>query len=518
MSPSGEGMAKRIFILDTTLRDGEQGPGCSLSFSKKVEVAQALARLGVDVLEAGFPACSAGEFRAVQHIAQTIGQGSEGLTPIICALARARVDDIQQAWEAIREAQHPRLHLSLPTSPIHLRHKLRIRESDLLQRVRDMVSHARTRCEDIEFGAEDASRTPPDLLCRVFEEAIGAGATWLNLPDTVGYATPEEFGALVRVLKEQTPGMARAHLSVHCHDDLGLATANTLAGVLAGAEQVEVTVNGLGERAGNASLEEVVVALPLRLGFETGIRLTNLAPTSRQVAACTGISVPPNKAIVGANAFAHQSGIHQDGLLKAPETYEILDPQTVGAPMRRLVLGKHSGRHALFARLEAQGIQVPKNRKEALFARFKQMAEQCSEVDDTALRALVESPVPSSEVISLQLSARRSQPPSPTSWRATLELRRKGQPCLGIGEAAEVPEAILNAFAEFLGFHARLKAWRLWSEAAQQFGEVELEDGRQGCGQAPEPMLALARACLNACEIPRIEMNETPQSPFVIAV
>ncbi len=383
---------ERIHILDTTLRDGEQCPGGALTAEEKLEVARCLARLGVDIIEAGFPAASPGDLEAVRRIAREVGDQSEfGPGPSICALARATRRDIDRAWEAVRDAARPRLHLFLATSRIHMEHKLRMSPATVLATVRDMVGYARSLCPDVEYGAEDAGRTDPEFLYRVLEEAIAAGATTVDIPDTVGYTTPEEFGALIRGVHRHVRGVEHAVVSVHCHNDLGLATANTLAGLRGGARQVEVTVNGIGERAGNASLEEVVMALHTRrdyFGFDTSIDILRLVESSRLVSALTGMAVSPNKAIVGSNAFAHQSGVHQDGMLKHRETYEIIRPETVGAASNPLSLGKHSGRNALFSRLRALDVDIPETRRDEVFRCFKQMADEHKALADADLLAL----------------------------------------------------------------------------------------------------------------------------------
>jgi 2-isopropylmalate synthase len=327
-------MSDYVTIFDTTLRDGEQSPGASMATPQKLEVARVLARLGVDVIESGFPAASPDDFNAVRKIAETVGMRPiEGRPsdepPVICGLARATEGDINTAWEAIRGARRPRIHTFLATSDLHMEHKLRLTRQEVLERVGTMVALARALCPDVEFSPEDAGRSDPEFLYQVLAVAIGAGATTLNIPDTVGYTTPDEFGALIAGIKANTVGIENAIVSVHCHDDLGLATANTLAGIRAGARQAEVTINGIGERAGNCSLEEVVMALATRkraFGLRTGIDTTQLTRASRLVSQCTGIVVQPNKAIVGANAFAHESGIHQDGMLKHEETYFLFVP------------------------------------------------------------------------------------------------------------------------------------------------------------------------------------------------
>ncbi len=382
-----------VRIFDTTLRDGEQSPGASMTASEKLEVARVLARLGVDAIEAGFPAASRDDFDAVHAIAADLGPPRPNvLAPIVCALARASEKDIDRAWDAIAVAARPRIHTFLATSDIHLEHKLRMTRADALASVSRMVAHAAARCADVEFSAEDATRSEPAFLHEVFAAAIEAGATTINVPDTVGYTTPEEMFALVAGILATVPGADRVVLSVHCHDDLGLATANTLAGLRAGARQAEVTINGIGERAGNASLEEVVMALrtrATRMKLVTGVDPTHLVRASRAVSACTGMAVQANKAIVGVNAFAHESGIHQDGMLKHARTYEIMRPEDVGAAQTRLVLGKHSGRHAFRARLAELGLALEEEASDRAFVRFKTLADRKKNVSDADLEALV---------------------------------------------------------------------------------------------------------------------------------
>jgi 2-isopropylmalate synthase len=378
-----------VRVFDTTLRDGEQSPGCTMSRDEKLAIARQLARLGVDIIEAGFPAASRGDFEAVQAIASEIGS-TDG--PIICALARANREDIDICWRAIESAAKPRIHTFLATSDIHLTYKLRMTRPQVLDAVRTMVSFARDRCADVEFSPEDAGRTDPAFLHEVLAAAIEAGATTLNIPDTVGYTMPDEYGAMIAGIREHVPGAHNVVLSTHCHDDLGLAVANSLAGVRAGARQVECTINGIGERAGNAALEEIVMALHTRgehFGIATGIQTRQLARTSRLLAAIIGVPVPPNKAIVGANAFAHEAGIHQDGVLKNPMTYEIMRAETVGLDGNALVLGKHSGRHALRARLELMGYKLSDDEFRHVFTRFKDIADRKKLVEERDLEALV---------------------------------------------------------------------------------------------------------------------------------
>jgi 2-isopropylmalate synthase len=386
-----------VKIFDTTLRDGEQSPGATMTSTEKLEVARNLARLGVDIIEAGFPAASPDDLEAVRRIADEVGVPSEGepgaAVPVICGLARATKGDIDKAWEAVKGAQKPRLHTFLATSEIHMQHKLNMDREQVVAQVKEMVAYARSLCEDVEFSPEDAGRSDPEFLYQVLEVAIQSGATTLNIPDTVGYTTPEEFGRLIADIIKHTPGISEAiTVSVHTHDDLGLATANALAGIGAGARQAEVTVNGIGERAGNTSLEEVVMALKTRhpvYGLETGIDTTQIARISKLVSNYTGISVQPNKAIVGANAFAHEAGIHQDGMLKNQMTYEIMRPEDVGVSQSNLVLGKHSGRHALRARLAEMGHALDEVELDQAFTRFKQLADRKKVITDADLEALI---------------------------------------------------------------------------------------------------------------------------------
>jgi 2-isopropylmalate synthase len=385
-------MSDYIRIFDTTLRDGEQSPGATMTSAEKLEVARALARMGVDIIEAGFPAASPDDLEAVKRIAVEVGQGEAGNTPVICGLARAVRSDIEKAWEAVQGARYPRIHTFLATSEIHMQYKLRMDRETVIERVVEMVSYARSLCDDVEFSPEDAGRSDPEFLYQVLGEAIKAGATTLNIPDTVGYTTPVEFGELIAGICKHTPGIEKCIVSVHCHDDLGLATANTLAGIRSGARQAEVTINGIGERAGNSALEEVVMALRTRNPYfhlRTGIDASQISRVSKLVSNYTGIAVQANKAIVGANAFAHEAGIHQDGMLKNTQTYEIMRPETVGAVTSKLVLGKHSGRHALKARLQSLGYALDEKGLDQIFERFKALADRKKTITDPDLEALV---------------------------------------------------------------------------------------------------------------------------------
>jgi 2-isopropylmalate synthase len=376
----------RVRFFDTTLRDGEQSPGASMNTAEKVRLAIQLENLGVDIIEAGFPAASQGDFEAVSQIAGKLKQTE------IAGLARANKQDIDAAWGAVKHAAKPRIHTFLATSDIHLKYKLRLDRQQVIAQAVEAVRYAKTFTDNVEFSAEDGSRSDRDYLCKVFEAAIAAGATTINLPDTVGYAIPSEFADLITYVRAHTPNIGQAVLSVHCHNDLGLATANTLAALAAGARQAEVTVNGIGERAGNTSLEEVVMALKTRyncLPFQTGINTGQIYATSKLVSMITGILVQPNKAIVGANAFAHEAGIHQDGMLKNPMTYEIMRPEDIGLSTNKLVLGKHSGRHALRDRLKEMSYELSEEELKVVFSKFKQLADKKKHVMDEDLEAIV---------------------------------------------------------------------------------------------------------------------------------
>jgi 2-isopropylmalate synthase len=379
-------MADRVTIFDTTLRDGEQSPGCSMNLEEKVRLAHQLDRLGVDVIEAGFPIASDGDFKAVRAVSQEVRR------PTIAALARASRTDIDRAWEALEPAEHPRLHTFLATSDIHLQYKLKITREQALRQAHDSVAYARTLCSDVEFSPEDATRSDPAFLCEVLESVIEAGATTINIPDTVGYTVPAEFTALIARIRRQVKGVEKATISVHCHNDLGLAVANSLAAVAEGARQVECTINGIGERAGNASLEELVMAMRVRsdrLPFTTGVNTPEIFPTSQLLSEIVGFPVQPNKAIVGRNAFAHEAGIHQHGVLSNPLCYEIMTPESVGVAHSRLVLGKHSGRHALARRYAELGFPLEGQELDAVYKRFTLLADRKKNIYDQDLLSLL---------------------------------------------------------------------------------------------------------------------------------
>ena len=377
---------EKVTIFDTTLRDGEQSPGCSMTVIEKQRLAYQLERLGVDVIEAGFPVSSDGDFHAVQAIARDIRR------PVVAALARCRPEDIERAWQAVQMAARPRIHTFLATSDIHLQHKLKISRRECLEQARDAVRLAKSLCSDVEFSPEDATRSDRDFLCAVVEAVIEAGATTVNIPDTVGYAVPSEYAELIQTLRQSVAGIERVVISAHCHNDLGLAVANSLAAIGAGARQVECTMNGIGERAGNASLEELVMAMrvrPDRYPYHTMVNTDCLFPVSQLLTDITGVPVQPNKAIIGRNAFAHEAGIHQDGMIKNPLTYEIMTPESVGVPCTRLVLGKHSGRHAIRLRSEHLGFELDRQELDQVYRMFLALADHAKTVDDSQLRELI---------------------------------------------------------------------------------------------------------------------------------
>ena len=421
----GKKSAERVVIFDTTLRDGEQSPGASLNIKEKVEVAQALGKLGVDVIEAGFPIASPGDFEAVKAVAEEL----EGRTSV-CALARCLEKDIRRAAAAVKNARRARIHVFLSTSEIHLKHQLRKTRREVVAQAIASVELARTFCRDVEFSPMDASRTEPAFLAEVVEATIAAGAGTVNIPDTVGYAVPSEFGALIRYLMDHVPNIKKTVISVHCHNDLGLAVANSLAAVAAGARQIECTINGLGERAGNTALEEAVMGLRTRPDFfkrlRTNVDTKKLVPTSRLVSNLTGLRVQRNKAVVGENAFAHESGIHQDGILKNEKTYEIMRAQDVGFTARQMVLGKHSGRHAFRQRLRAMGYALGPREFEVAFERFKELADKKKAVYDGDLEAIAESELGEApkvyEIDALHVTSGTNVIPT-----ATVRLRHKGK-------------------------------------------------------------------------------------------
>jgi len=475
-----------VRIFDTTLRDGEQSPGASLTVTEKVKVARQLAALKVDIIEAGFPAASPGDLAAVQRIAEEVGSG-EG--PVVAGLARATTSDIDKAWAGVKEAEKPRIHTFLATSDLHMEKKLGMTRAQVLEKARAMVAHARSLCEDVEFSPEDGTRSDPAFLVDVLGAVIESGATTLNIPDTVGYAMPGEYGELIRYLMESTPGGEDVIWSVHCHDDLGFATANTIAGLKAGARQAEVTVNGIGERAGNASLEEVVMALYTRgdrFGLYTGVEKTKLVQTSRIVSNFTGIQVPPNKAVVGPNAFAHEAGIHQDGILKDQRTYEIMRPETVGLPRSRLVLGKHSGRHAFRVRMEELGFSLTDEEIVDAFRRFKELADLKKTITDADLSVLARQQITDPDAVHYlkDLQVACGQPGMST---ATVRLEGPGGTQTAAAIGAGPVDAAFRAIDQLVGIETTLIEYDVHSVTAgiDALGEVTVRVREAGQEAAP---------------------------------
>ncbi|HEY2840845.1 MAG TPA: 2-isopropylmalate synthase [Pirellulales bacterium] len=493
---------RQIRIFDTTLRDGEQSPGCSMNIAEKMEVAQALVDLGVDIIEAGFPIASPGDFEAVREIADNISGA------VICGLARSSDADIDRAWEALQNAAQPRIHVFLATSAIHREFKLKMDKDEIIRRAIASVQRAARYCPDIEFSPEDASRTEVDFLCRVVEAAIDAGATTVNIPDTVGYATPAHIGGVIRSLRERVPNIDKAVISIHCHNDLGLAVANSLAAIENGAGQIECTINGIGERAGNCSLEEVVMALRTRHDVYqagTGIVTQRLVPTSRLVSNITGMHVQRNKAIVGRNAFAHEAGIHQDGMLKERTTYEIMRPEDVGLTKTDLVLGKHSGRAALADRAKALGYHLSTEQLQTVFDQFKDLADKKKEVYDADIAALIELEMRDAPetwtIAGYRLVAESGQVPT-----VTLTLRRGGEEFSEEVAAGDGPfDAMFRAVERITGVEVVCKDFNVHSvtvgKDAQAEVTVEAEHGGtiyRGRGVSTDSVEASVQAFLNA--------------------
>ncbi len=491
----------RIVIFDTTLRDGEQSPGASMDLEEKLKVALLLEEMGVDVIEAGFPVASKGDFDAVHRIAATLK------TAVVCGLSRASHDDINRCADAIAPAARRRIHTFISTSPLHMRYKLQMTPEQVYERVQDSVRYARSFTDDVEWSAEDGSRSEPDFLCRCVEAAIQAGARTINIPDTVGHAIPDEFGALITVLFNRVPNIDKAVLSVHCHNDLGLAVANALAAVQAGARQVECTINGLGERAGNAAMEEIVMALRTRhdhMPFTTGIRTELITRASRLVSGIIGFPVQPNKAIVGANAFAHEAGIHQDGLLKHAATYEIMTPESVGLLQSKIVLGKHSGRHAFREKVHELGYDLDGNAIEEAFRRFKELADKKKEIFEEDLVALVGDELAQGDdrirFGALEVVCGSRQPPT-----ADLELVIDGVPQRVETTGNGSVDAIFIAIRTLFPHEARLQLYQVHAVThgtdAQAEVTVRLEEGGHsvnGYGADTDTLVASTRAYVNA--------------------
>lgn len=495
-------MPTRILIFDTTLRDGEQSPGYSMNTREKLEIARQLARLRVDIIEAGFPIASPDDFEAVRVVAQHI---RDGIT--IAGLCRTRDQDIDRAWEALQHAERPRIHTFIATSDIHMQYKLKMSREAVLESAVRAVTRARGYTDDVEFSCEDACRTDLDFLCRVVEAAIKAGATTINIPDTVGYAMPWEYGERIRHLMNHVPGIEGVVVSVHCHNDLGLAVANSLEGVRQGARQIECTINGIGERAGNASLEETVMSIRTRrdiLEAEMGVRTEEIYKTSKLLTTITGIPVQPNKAIVGANAFAHEAGIHQHGMLSHALTYEIMTPESVGVPQSRLVLGKHSGRHALKKRLQDLGVDLGEEDLSKAFVRFKELCDKKKEVFDDDLLAIVEEQVltlPDVYTLEhLQFASGTNMIPT-----ATVRLRKEDEIHQESGWGDGPVDATFKAIDQVTGMHPTLKDYgiRAVTSGKDALGEVVVSieiDGQTviGRGTSTDVIEASAKAYLNA--------------------
>ncbi len=502
----------RIIIFDTTLRDGEQSPGASMTLEEKLRIAEVLEEMGVDVIEAGFPIASNGDFEAVQSIARTIRNAT------VCGLARAHPGDIARAAEALAPARQRRIHTFISTSPLHMKYKLQMEPEAVHQAVIDSVSLARNHTDDVEWSPEDGSRSEPDFLCRCVESAIRAGATTINIPDTVGYALPDEFGALIAMIRNRVPNIDQAVISVHCHNDLGLAVANSLAAVSNGAGQVECTINGLGERAGNAALEEIVMALKTRkdrLPFTTGIDTTQITRASRLVSAVTGFAVQPNKAIVGANAFAHESGIHQHGMLKHAQTYEIMRPEEIGLTKSKLVMGKHSGRHAFREKLRELGFELGENALEDAFRRFKALADKKKEIFDEDLHALVDDEVlRANDRIRVERLAITCGTEGPQ--RAELALSIDGTIQETVAEGDGPVDATFKAIRALFPHEASLLLYQVHGVTGGTDAQAEVtvrldERGRtvNGQGADTDTLVASARAYVNALNKLLIKREKT---------
>ncbi len=507
-------MSRKIIIFDTTLRDGEQSPGASMHIHEKVAIARQLEKLGVDVIEAGFAAASPGDLEAIKEVAKEVEK------PIVASLARAVKKDIDAAAEALKDAKRKRIHTFIATSPIHVEKKLGMTYERVIEAAVDAVKYARNFSDDVEFSAEDATRSDWDYLCEIFEKTIDAGATTINVPDTVGYTTPQEYYELIKYLMNKIPNIDKAVLSVHCHNDLGMATANSLSAVLAGATQVECTINGIGERAGNAAMEEIVMALKVRADFYKGcytdINTKEIYKTSRMVSKLTGLKVQRNKAIVGKNAFAHEAGIHQDGLIKEKSTYEIMKPEDVGIETSKLVLGKHSGRHGLEVRLKELGYELTREEINEIFEEFKKLADKKKEVYDEDLRAIVEDKyklIPKVyELVSLQVVSGNS-----TSPTATIKLVKDGEEfedaALGDGPV----DAVFKALERITYVKGKLKSYDIQAltEGKDAIGEVivkvyfpEIDDTLIGRGTSTDVIEASAKAYLDAINKALMKMQK----------
>jgi 2-isopropylmalate synthase len=491
----------RVYIFDTTLRDGEQCPGATMTHDEKLEVAELLDQMGVDIIEAGFPIASEGDFAAVNEIAR------RSRNAVICGLSRAAPKDIDRCAEAIKPAARRRIHTFLSTSPVHMKYKLQKEPHEVYEMVIGQVTRARSHTDDVEWSAEDGTRTEHDFLCRCVEAAIKAGATTINIPDTVGYTTPEEYAALFRMVRERVPNSDKAIFSVHCHDDLGMAVANSMAGVAGGARQIECTVNGIGERAGNASLEEIVMAIKTRndvMPYWTNVEATMLTRASKLVSAATSFPVQYNKAIVGRNAFAHESGIHQDGMLKNAQTYEIMTPESVGVKQTSLVMGKHSGRHAFVHKLEELGYKLGQNQLEDAFVRFKALADRKKHIYDEDIEALVDEEIATAQdrikLVSLTVIAGTRGPQS-----ATLELDIDGRHQTIQATGNGPVDATFNAIKAIIPHEATLELYQVHAvtEGTDAQAEVSVRLAQNDYsvtsrGADPDTLVASAKAYLGA--------------------
>ena len=493
---------RRISLMDTTLRDGEQSPGCSMNLEEKLRVARMLEGMGVDVIEAGFAIASPGDFEAVNEIAKVLKKS------VVCSLARSSKLDIDAAAEALEPAERKRIHTFISTSPLHMSVKLQMSPEEVHQAVIDSVTRSRNYCDDVEWSPEDGTRTEHDFLCQCIESAINAGASTINIPDTVGYTVPEEYAELIRMVLNRVPNIDKARLSVHCHNDLGLAVANSLAAVSAGARQVECTINGIGERAGNASLEEVVMALRTRhdiMPFASGIVTEDITKASRLVSGVTGFNVQPNKAIVGANAFAHEAGIHQDGVLKDASTYEIMTPESVGLTTNKLVLGKHSGRHAFHEKLKQLGYDIGDNARQDAFRRFKELADLKKDVFDEDIIALVDDEVmhvtDRIRLISLEVNCGTVHRPP----KAKLELDVDGE-TKSVNASGDGPvDAAFTCIKRLFPHQARLQLYQVHAVTQGTDAQAEVivrldENGKtvNGTGADTDTMVASVKAYVHA--------------------
>ncbi len=507
---------ERIIIFDTTLRDGEQSPGMSMNLEEKLQVAEALDAMGVDVIEAGFAMASNGDFESVREIAKKIKNA------VVCSLARAKAADIERAAEALKPAKQPRIHTFISTSDIHLKYQFKLSKEQVLDIIRETVTLARSFTDNVEWSAMDATRSDKDYLCKAVEMAIKSGATTVNIPDTVGYATPDDYGALIAYLKNNVPNIDKAIISTHCQNDLGLATANSLAAILNGARQIECTINGIGERAGNTALEEVVMAIKTRSDlyrFDTGIDTTHISRISKLIQSITGASVQVNKAIVGANAFAHESGIHQDGMLKHSGTYEIMTPESVGLTKSNLVLGKHSGRHAFRERVNELGLEVGDNAFEDAFHRFKELADKKKEVFDEDIIALLDKDARREDSIQLQSLHITCGTIGPQT--AMLALKVDDEVRRATVEGNGPIDATFNAIKALVPHIATLKLYQVSAVTAGTDAQAEVNvrletpEGKVVNGNASDidTTVASARAYINAlCKLRSIQDRQSPIS------